>query len=260
MVGLIGLFGGFFGGLLGIGGSFLVIPFLIGVVGLSHHKAHATALPLAFVAGLASLGFYMKHNHFNILIGTEVLVGSLVGVLVGTRLTRVIRGNWLSIGFGIFLFLIALVFMIYDPQDYEAVGAGNAPLLATVSLGVLAGVASGLFGAGGGTILVPGAVMFLHLTEQAAQGISLFVIIPTTLLGAISHYKEGNLSIPHVPPLMISAFAGGIFGGYLAVHVHSSVLRWLLVIVLLYIGARNVYNYGLKNLTLTSLKRGEKNS
>jgi uncharacterized membrane protein YfcA len=49
-VGLIGMIGGFFGGLLGIGGSFLVIPFLIRVLGLSHHRAHASTLPVSFLA------------------------------------------------------------------------------------------------------------------------------------------------------------------------------------------------------------------
>jgi uncharacterized membrane protein YfcA len=52
-VGLIGMFGVLVGGLLGIGGgSFLVIPFLIQVLGLSHPRAHASALPVSFLLSL----------------------------------------------------------------------------------------------------------------------------------------------------------------------------------------------------------------
>ena len=243
---LTGLFGGFFGGLLGIGGSFLVIPLLSGPLGLTKHKAHASALPVAFVAGLSALGFYFSSGNFDLQLSLEVMLGSLVGVLLGTRLMRFVKGNGLSLLFGFFLFIVAMGFalQIHQPSVTEhAIPYITQLSIAPIALGFFAGIASGLFGAGGGTILVPGAVLLLHIGEQLAQGISLMAIIPTTLFGTWLHYREGNIATEVIPFLAVSAFGGGLIGGYLAIILHVSILKILLVFVLLYIGIRNIWRY-----------------
>lgn len=246
-VGIIGFFGGFLGALLGIGGSFLVIPFLSGLLGLSSHKAHATALPVAFAAGISGLGFYAESGHMNYELAIPVMLSSMVGVWAGTRMMGFVNGRLLSLLFGLFLIISAagLAFSFNLPTE-----AGTAPVSFSIGrpiiLGLLAGIMSGLFGAGGGIILVPGSVLVLHIAEQTAQGISLLAIIPTTLLGTWIQYKKGNISLKVGPCLTATSFAGGLLGGWAAVSLHGSILQGLLIMILFYNGARNLWKNGLK--------------
>ena len=241
-VSLIGIFGGFLGGLLGIGGSFLVIPFLSGLLGLSSHKAHATALPVAFASGLSALGFYSASGHIDLKLTIPVMISSLVGVLLGTRWMKYVKGRHLSLWFGCFLLIIAAGFALSLTTGSEGqTGEASYSLLRSILLGLAAGIPSGLFGAGGGIIMVPGAVLLLQVAEQTAQGISLLAIVPTTLLGTWMQYRQGNIASKVAPYLTATAFLGGLLGGWLAVHLHGSVLKGLLIVILLYIGIQNVW-------------------
>ncbi|GAE26750.1 hypothetical protein JCM9140_2841 [Halalkalibacter wakoensis JCM 9140] len=244
-VSLIGLFGGFFGGLLGIGGSFLVIPFLIAVFGLSPHKSHATALPVAFASGVAALGFYFSSGQVDVTISIQVMIGCLAGVIAGTHLMKYIKGQMLSFLFGLFLLSLAGLYMFPVSPLGSIVTSGElSTLLMAVALGVIAGLSSGLFGAGGGTILVPGTVILLQVSEHMGQGISLLAIIPTTILGTWLQYKQGNLALDIAPLLTSTAFIGGLAGGYMAILTHGTILRLLIVMALLYIGVQNaIKNY-----------------
>lgn len=239
---LTGLLGGVFGGLLGIGGSFLVIPILSGPLGLSHHKAHATALPVAFVSGFSALGFYVSSGHVDVALSLEVMVSSLLGVFLGARLMRYVRGSWLSVLFGFFLLVIAAGFAFHLSGADPGGTSPSLPFIKPAALGLVAGIVSGLFGAGGGIILVPGAVLLLHVSEPLAQGISLMVIAPTTLLGTWIHCKAGNLSPRVTPPLMVAALGGGLLGGFMASVLHIAILKGLLIVVLLSIGVRSIWN------------------
>lgn len=247
----IGIFGGFFGGLLGIGGSFLVIPFLIGILKLSPHKAHATALPVAFGSGVAALFFYIASGQINISISFQVMVGCLAGVIIGTKLMKFVKGRMLSFLFGIFLLLLACAYLF--PIHSSIANSSHSTvftLFSSIILGLIAGLASGLFGAGGGTIMVPGLVLLLQVGEHMAQGISLLAVIPTTILGTWLQYKENHLSMDVAPMLTLTASIGGIAGGFTAMMTNGGILRGLLVLALFYIGIQNmVKNYPGKKLS-----------
>ncbi|KHF41692.1 sulfite exporter TauE/SafE family protein [Halalkalibacter okhensis] len=244
-VSLIGLFGGFFGGLLGIGGSFLVIPFLIASLGLSPHKSHATALPVAFASGVAALGFYFSSGQIDVSISIQVMIGCLVGVIAGTRLMKFVKGQMLSFLFGLFLLSLASVYMFpVTPLSSIVTTSQYYTIVMAIGLGLVAGLSSGLFGAGGGTILVPGTVILLQVSEHMGQGISLLAIIPTTILGTWLQYKQDNIALNIAPLLTGTAFIGGLLGGYMAILTHGTILRALIVIALLYIGLQNaIKNY-----------------
>ena len=65
--------------------------------------------------------------------------------------------------------------------------------LAVIGVGVLTGILSGLMGVGGGIIMIPAMIYLMGLTQKLAQGISLAVIIPVSISGALIHAKHGNV-------------------------------------------------------------------
>ena len=82
--------------------------------------------------------------------------------------------------------------------------------LLSLLIGFGVGLVSGTMGVGGGIIMVPAAVLILGYGQHIGQGISLVVMIPTTLAGAITHYRMKNLELRPVLLIAIGAVAAGL--------------------------------------------------
>jgi uncharacterized protein len=105
--------------------------------------------------------------------------------------------------------------------------------LGLVAVGIVAGVAAGMFGIGGGLIIVPALVLLYKMSQHAAVGTSLgAILLPVGALGAWVYWKNGNLnwrySLLIAAGLLVGAFLGAklvepvsdltlrrIFGGFL---------------------------------------------
>lgn len=88
------------------------------------------------------------------------------------------------------------------------------------------GVASGLFGIGGGVLLVPLLALFFAFGQHRAQGTSLIALIPpTSLLAFLAYAKAGYVSWRTGLLLIPGVFAGGILGGWLAKRLHPTRMR-----------------------------------
>ena len=102
-------------------------------------------------------------------------------------------------------------------------------LIGLVSLGIVAGLLSGLFGVGGGIVIVPALVVFFGMTQQSAGGTSLVaLLLPVGLLGVIEYYHSGKISMEKILiGLIIAAglFFGAYFGAKIATHLSNDTLR-----------------------------------
>lgn len=92
--------------------------------------------------------------------------------------------------------------------------------LISILVGLAGGILSGAFGVGGGLVMIPIMVYFLHFTQHMAQGTSLAILLlPVGILAVLRYYQDGNVSIP------VAAFAviGFVFGAFLGAHLIQSV-------------------------------------
>ena len=96
--------------------------------------------------------------------------------------------------------------------------------LLLIAGGLGAGFLSGTIGIGGGLMFVPTMTVGLRISQAVAQGTSLVAIVPTAIVGGITHLREGNVLL--APALWMGG--GGIFGAVLgalvAVEVPGSIL------------------------------------
>ncbi|MBW9092363.1 sulfite exporter TauE/SafE family protein [Microbacterium jejuense] len=101
--------------------------------------------------------------------------------------------------------------------------------LTCIGIGLAAGVLSGLFGVGGGTVIVPFLVMFLHFDQRLAAGTSLAAIVPTAAVGVVSYAVTG--SVAWIPALLLAVGAvfGAQIGTWLLPRLSLTVLRWAFV-------------------------------
>ena len=99
-------------------------------------------------------------------------------------------------------------------------------LLILVLIGVISGIASGLFGIGGGILVVPGLIYLAGFSQHRATGTSLAVLLPPIGLAAtIEYYRYGNVDIRAALAIAAMMFAGGWVGAVWANRLSGPYLR-----------------------------------
>ena len=104
--------------------------------------------------------------------------------------------------------------------------------------GLLVGTLSGLVGIGGGVVLVPLLVIGFGLSQHVAQGTSLAALIPTSMVGAITYQRRGNVNPRAAAAMGLVGMVGAIAGAVLAQHLHATVLERLFGLLLLFAAYR----------------------
>jgi uncharacterized membrane protein YfcA len=110
-----------------------------------------------------------------------------------------------------------------------------------LAVGIGSGAVSGMLGVGGGVLMVPAMVVFLGMTQHAAEGTSLLVIIPTAVVGAYTHWRHGYVMLGTAAVLGIAGILGALAGSHIALAVPSHTLRILFVIYLIIMGVRMIF-------------------
>ena len=102
----------------------------------------------------------------------------------------------------------------------------------------LVGFAIALFvvaiGGGGGVLYVGVLSSWLHVAPDVAAATSLATLLPTTIMGAYSHWREGNVNVPLGRPMLIAGMFGALAGSLLSDRLSPAVYRRLLAAVLVY--------------------------
>jgi uncharacterized membrane protein YfcA len=108
-------------------------------------------------------------------------------------------------------------------------------------IGLIGGVTSGLFGVGGGVVMVPAMMMFLKLDIKSAIGTSLAVIVPTALMGTVKHHGLGHVDWRLAWALVPTAILGGFLGSWLTKAIASPDLKRAFGGFLILVGARLLF-------------------
>ena len=111
--------------------------------------------------------------------------------------------------------------------------------LILLAIGLVAGVFAGMFGIGGGLIIVPALLFFLKLPATEAIGTSLAALIPPVgLLGAAEYYRNGFINIRYAGLVALGLFVGAYFGARIMVSLPPEVIRRVYGLFLLAIAVR----------------------
>jgi Predicted permeases len=111
--------------------------------------------------------------------------------------------------------------------------------LVFIGIGLIAGVLSGIFGIGGGVVIVPALILVAGLAPVAATGTSLAaLLLPVGALGAYEYYKKGHLNIGAALWIALGLFFGAWIGARLAQHLTAIQLKRAFAIFLVAIAGR----------------------
>ncbi len=105
-------------------------------------------------------------------------------------------------------------------------------------IGLVVGFFSGLFGVGGGIILVPLLIAVVSVDQRRASGTSLAAVLPTAIAGMASYAAHGSVDWIAGGILAAGAVLGSFVGTWLLHHTRQSALRWIFIVFLLVVAAR----------------------
>jgi uncharacterized membrane protein YfcA len=95
-----------------------------------------------------------------------------------------------------------------------------------LGIGLAAGILSGVFGIGGGVIIVPALIYMAGFRQHSATGTSLAVLLPPIGIGAMwEYYRHGNVDLRVAMIMAVAVFAGGWIGAFVANRVAGPYLR-----------------------------------
>lgn len=234
--------------MLGIGGGAIMVPLLIILMRVPIKRAIGTSLAVIVLVICVGVGAQVVIRPGDIHWDVALLLtaGSIGGSFMGKWLNKVTNERVLSLLFAGVLVVIAIRLFGLLPEGQPLMGpepglADGGSVAFLVSIGVLAGIASSLFGLGGGIVVVPALALgygFFHDEFTHTRATSLAMVLPTSLIGAILHWRAGNVDrymVTRTTPLALVAAIGGVLLAYV---IDAKALKILFGVLMIIAAAR----------------------
>ncbi len=245
---ILGFLAGLLGALTGIGGGVLLTPILALHFGIPIREAIGTSLVAVITTSAASSSVHLQRHTTDIRLGMTLELATSLGAAVMAYLVGYFNRNVLEGLFAGFLIYSSITILVrggkvkdedvptrngngetvippYEPKRY--------PLGLSASL--VAGALSGLLGIGGGPIKVPVMYIFMNVPLMVATATSNFMIGVTAAASAIVYYRRGDILVDYAAPMAVGVFLGSLLGARLAPRIHTKIVVYLLVAVMLYL-------------------------
>lgn len=215
--------------LLGVGGGGFVVPLLVlgGFVDEMRLAVGTSIAAVAFTSLAASAG-YLRDGQVDLRVGVTLMPMTVVGAYLGAAASDVLPDETLSLLFGVFLVYPGYKMVV----DREAGGVdavlemeARLRLAAVFLFGGVVGFSSGLFGIGGGSIMVPALTLVLGMTITRAVATSLFAMFPGAVAASLKQWGQGNLVPEYALPLMAGIALGAYAGPTAARRLPQTAVR-----------------------------------
>jgi uncharacterized protein len=255
---IIGFVAGILAGMFGIGGGVVIVPALIGTLAFSIHQATGTSLAaLLLPVGLFAVIEYHRKGFLSISRAALVAAGLVIGTGLGSLVAFGLAGDVVERLYGVFLIYVAWRFT--EPLKWyaeyrnklavkEITPAEEILLEPKVAwyiilvVGFIAGICSGMFGIGGGVVIVPALVGLLHFDQKRAVGTSLgALLLPTSVLGVLKYRAEGALDFGVAALVALGLLFGALAGARIALGLPSSTVKRMYGIFLLFVAFRFMF-------------------
>lgn len=266
---IIGLVAGVLSGMFGIGGGVIIVPALAVFLAFGTKEAISTSLAaLLLPVGALAVVAYYRARLVVMRSSALIAIGLLAMSWVGAEITLSLPAETLKQLYGLFLLYISWRFMeprqvyaewdsrraVPEPEtevepavplgevEEEEVEPPNVRWYVILLVGLVAGVASGMFGIGGGAVIVPALVAILKYDQKLAVGTSLgALLLPVGLPGVIAYWGEDVLDIPVAAVVAVGLAIGAIFGARIALNLPSKTVKRLYGLFLLFVALRFIF-------------------
>jgi len=252
---IVGILAGIMSGLFGIGGGIIMVPTLIAFFGMGMLNANATSLAAMLLpVGVLGVITYYKAGYINVRNALWISLGLISGSFFGAELALSVDVKVLSKLYAAFLLYVAVGYLdipkllrgknhkkIEKPVGGEKV---HYAFWVFICLGIFAGVIAGLFGKGGGLVIVPILIKFFRYDAKAASATSLAALqLPVGLPSVIVYAQAGYLNWLYAGLMALGIVFGVFFGTKLAIKLPAAAFKKVYAIFLLGVAVYMVYKY-----------------
>jgi uncharacterized membrane protein YfcA len=220
-------------GLLGGGGSILAVPILVYVLGVEAHAAISFALIL--VGSTALVGAFLHQEAARVAWKQGLLFvcfGTPLNFL-GAYLSRHVSATVLLLLFGL-LMGISGTTMLFKRSEPNPTDKPN--IWAVVISGATVGFLAGFLGVGGGFLVVPSLVLFMHIPIKSATGTALLIIAANSALALIGHRHSLEVNWTLLFELVVPALLATYLGVKLTETLSPNHLRRIFSVFVILLG------------------------
>ncbi|MDV2481100.1 sulfite exporter TauE/SafE family protein [Methanoculleus sp. Wushi-C6] len=243
----VGVVAGVFGGLIGVGGSTIMLPVMYFYLGFPEPVAIGTGLFVVVFTSLSGAVGHLARGNLDGRVAARIATGGLLGVLIGSWLFSFIVDHTrvLDLILGL-IFLAPSIGMIRDGlrsgtrPEPERVG-GTAPGHAL--FGATVGVLTGITGLGGGYALVPGLLYLFGAPVSVTMGTSLASMIPMAVVGGGIKLAEGYVAVGAGLILAAGSIAGAQAGAASIGRFRPATLKLVFGLYFLYAAIRFIAGF-----------------
>ena len=234
-----GSIGGFFSGLLGIGGGIIMFPLLFYIPPLFGFDAigvkNITGLTMVqgFFASLSAILFYKKENLVNKSLALTLGLSLFLSSLIGSIISKGVSDRYLLFIFGILSFVASI--LMFMPRSYlkddltEDKIAFHKP--AAIITGIIIGFLLGMVGQGGAFILIPILLYGLKIPLRVALGSTLAIGLFSATAGLIGKVATGQVPFYMAFALLLGAIPSARLGSMVSRKTKTQSLRWILAFI-----------------------------
>lgn len=225
-------------GLLGGGGSILAVPALVYVLGSDIEQAIPMSLIVVGVASAVGVLPKIRARQVQWRLAAVFAVAGIPATFVGGAIGRHLPQPVLLTGFALVM-VVAGVRMLQDNGDTgTACKVGDSGVNwrrcapRAIPAGFVVGLLTGLFGVGGGFLIIPALVLMLGVEMSVAVGTSLLIIVANSAAGLISHLNGGGIDWAVTAAFVSTAILGSLIAGRLGTELDTRKLqRWFAYLV-----------------------------
>ncbi|MER2089866.1 MAG: sulfite exporter TauE/SafE family protein [Sporosarcina sp.] len=264
LLAVIGLTAGIIGALVGLGGGIILVPATLfvginlGLIdGITPQSVVGLSVIMMIFTGLASTLSFMKAKTIDYRSGLIFFAGSVPGTLLGAFVNKGLDLPAFNLSFGILLIFLSTLLLVRDylkPVGWfvkngkqrtfiDKMGETHIygyPIWFALLLTFVVGFSSGLFGIGGGSIIVPAMILLFLFPPHVAVGTSMFMVFLSALVNSVTHISLGNVPWLYTIPVVPAAYIGAKIGARLNQKMKSETLVIALRIILLLLGIRSI--------------------
>jgi len=241
---LVGFVVGIAGGLIGLGGAELRLPYLLGYLRLTPHEAVRINLAVSLftvVAAIPSRMIALSALAFGMYLPSVIAIaaGAVIAAYLGAGWLKHLSAHMLGRLISGLLVILGLGLIAEAAIGMDALGLlpkdDIVPIAMGVLFGFLIGAISSLLGVAGGEVIIPTLVFAYGVPIKAAGSLSMMIGLPTVLVGLMRHYLAGTLRRWDVIlPMGIASTIGAIIGGLLVVYAPETLLKVVLGFLLIW--------------------------
>lgn len=230
-------------GMLGSGGSIVMLPVLVYVGGVPAQAA--VSMSLAIVGGTSVVGAYLRYRqgHYHWKATAIFSLSGVVGAFFGSMLTHLVSQQVLMLLFSALMLTVAVAMLRGRRKSDQK---SECRVIRCIVIGGCVGVLTGFLGVGGGFLIVPALVLFAGIETNRAVGASLAIIAFNSASGIVGHLRQHALDWPLTLLFLAVAIMGMMVGTPIATRIPEQrlqvVFAWFVLLVAVVIATINVYD------------------